>query len=1199
MNATISSPGGTPLNKIVYGNGVFVAIGNNAIYSTTDGRNWTPVPSDMIPPSTVLQAIAFGDGKFVIEGWADNRYQVALISTDGLNWEAHSQYSGPSITDLAYGNGQWVGHTALTGYVYRSPDGVDWTIHDLHSVYQYNIAYGNGTFATVGNGFNFTSTDGANWTPHAQPTAGSANFRGLVYGNGKFVAVGDGVILYSSDGANWSYQTANINGNYGQLKGLTFGGGRFVAIDPDWGVILTSTDGANWSYLPPSFRVKFINSIAYGNGQFVGVGSGGVYTAALPELQTATVQGASLALAYSRALDTGSIPSPSDFSVIDHETSVPVIGVSITGSTVTLVLAQAIPADDKVTLSYSPGSNPIQTVPNTLSSRVNEAVGFASVEVPLSSNANLNNLTLSEGTLDPAFDSDTTSYTVNVTNDVDSIQVTPSAAERHATVTVNGDVTADGNSSTVPLEVGTNRIHVIATAQNGNTTKLYTITVNREAPPLSSDNDLSDLEISDGILNPVFNRTTTSYTVTVTNSVYQVTVTPTVSNSNAVVKVNGTEARSGQATTPIGLSVGPNPITVAVTAQDGTAKTYTIEVTRQEAASGGHDPSDLSPPVLTATAGDGQVTLNWSAVQGAVTYSVYEGTASGSYGTAPAATVTGSTSYTATGLANGTTYYFAVKASNEGDSSGYSNEAAATPEAYTPEPYLSVIYNGNGAASGTVPIDSTPYSPGPGVMATVYGNTGNLVKPGYSFGGWNTQADGEGTNFHAGDTFGMGSSNVILYANWTINAYTVGFNSNGGSAIDSQSVKYKDAANQPIAPTRDGYTFGGWYSDSGLTVSFDFSTPITADTILYAKWTVSPPDGSSDGSESGGDSEGGSGGGGGGGGDSLFTSPTNTVTSKDGTLTLPIGQSGDVTLGDEVRIVIPADAAGRDLQLTINKVADTQKLFLNNEVLASSVFEILKNFPESFNKEVALTFTFDPKSLKNDRRPSVFYYDEAKKTWVEIGGTVNGNTITVKVIQFNKYAVLAAGQGEDSAVDKKAANFSDISKHWAEANIKQAVSLGIVSGYSDGTFKPDHTVTRAEFAVMLMNALKPEGDSAAMTFTDTATIGDWARESVAQAVNAGIIAGYRDGTFRPEAEITRAEMATMIAKALGQPIEAKAATGFADDADLPEWAKGAVAAMKKRGIIKGKDANAFAPHEKTTRAEAVTVLLKMLAQKGK
>ncbi|MGG1634445.1 cadherin-like beta sandwich domain-containing protein [Paenibacillus sp. NRS-1760] len=175
----------------------------------------------------------------------------------------------------------------------------------------------------------------------------------------------------------------------------------------------------------------------------------------------------------------------------------------------------------------------------------------------------------------------------------------------------------------------------------------------------------------------------------------------------------------------------------------------------------------------------------------------------------------------------------------------------------------------------------------------------------------------------------------------------------------------------------------------------------------------------------------------------------------------------------------------------------------------------------------------------------------------------------------------------------------DISRHWAEDNIKQAISNGIVTGYPDGTFRPNHTVTRGEFAVMLMNLLKPQEAGAELSFTDTTKIPAWAQKAIAQAVQEGIINVYEDGTFRPNAEITRAEMAVILAKALGQSTEASAATSFADDNDIPAWARASVAYVKQAGIVKGKGNNEFAPQDHATRAEAVTVLLNILASRNK
>jgi uncharacterized repeat protein (TIGR02543 family) len=333
------------------------------------------------------------------------------------------------------------------------------------------------------------------------------------------------------------------------------------------------------------------------------------------------------------------------------------------------------------------------------------------------------------------------------------------------------------------------------------------------------------------------------------------------------------------------------------------------------------------------------------------------------------------------------------------------------------------------------------------------------------------------------------------------------------------------------------------------------------------------------------------------GGGSYNPGPTVTdskVTSTDGNLTLPAGKVGEVSLGDEIKIVIPANATRKELELTINKVTNIQALITSKDVLLSPVFEIVKNFTENFDKPVTLSLKFVSNSLKVNEKPVVFYYDELKKEWIKVGGTVSGSNITVDVNHVAKYAVFAVAD----AAPPVTVSFSDIAAHWAQASIKQAVSAGIVSGYPDGTFKPGRTVTRAEFAVMLMNALQLQLDGAELTFNDSAKIGSWAQKSVAQAVNAGIINGYEDGSFRPNAEITRAEMTVMIAKALNLADGAAASSGFADDKDIPDWAKGTVAALKNLGIIEGKSANQFAPGDKMTRAEAVTVLLKMQEQKS-
>ncbi|RKP46265.1 hypothetical protein D7Z26_24605 [Cohnella endophytica] len=340
------------------------------------------------------------------------------------------------------------------------------------------------------------------------------------------------------------------------------------------------------------------------------------------------------------------------------------------------------------------------------------------------------------------------------------------------------------------------------------------------------------------------------------------------------------------------------------------------------------------------------------------------------------------------------------------------------------------------------------------------------------------------------------------------------------------------------------------------------------------------------------------------GGDGSTPSSDAILRSTDGRLTLAPGKAGEVSLDNRIVVSIPANATDKDVKLTIDKVTESQKLLTNNEILVSAVYEIMKNFAESFKNPITLSFTFEPASLKSNQTAAVFYYDEVKKSWIEVtGGKIIGNQITVMVDHFTKFAVFAVDHKADVPTDTKPTiNLSDISGHWAETAIKQAVGNGVVTGYPDGTFKPNHIVTRAEFTVMLVNALKPQGAGTgtgeALNFTDAAKIGAWAKSAVSLAVHAGYIKGDEGGTFRPNSPITRVEMAMMVANAWGLSLETNSSSGFTDDQDIPAWAKGAVAAMRKLGLVTGRGGNKFAPVASTTRAEAVTVLLKMLAQKS-
>ncbi|HEY4194497.1 MAG TPA: cadherin-like beta sandwich domain-containing protein, partial [Mucilaginibacter sp.] len=200
------------------------------------------------------------------------------------------------------------------------------------------------------------------------------------------------------------------------------------------------------------------------------------------------------------------------------------------------------------------------------------------VDRPALTSVVLNNLTISTGSLAPAFDSQVFSYASAVGNAITSLTVTATTSDATATLTINGVPTGSGNpSNPINLQVGANVITVVVTAQGGLSTT-YTVTVARAS---SSDALLTNLVLSDGTLTPTFGSGVNNYTSSVDNGTSEITVTPTAEDVNATIKVNGILVNSGSPSGLINLPLDDNTITVVVTAEDGTTtQTYTVIVHR-------------------------------------------------------------------------------------------------------------------------------------------------------------------------------------------------------------------------------------------------------------------------------------------------------------------------------------------------------------------------------------------------------------------------------------------------------------------------------------------------------------------------------------------------------------------------------------------------------------------------------------------
>ncbi|SFU97677.1 cadherin-like beta sandwich domain-containing protein [Pseudoduganella namucuonensis] len=237
----------------------------------------------------------------------------------------------------------------------------------------------------------------------------------------------------------------------------------------------------------------------------------------------------------------------------------------------------------------------------------------------VSTDASLSALAISSGTLAPTFATATLGYTASVANSVSSVTLKPTSSAS-ATIKVNGVATASGaTSAALALSVGSNTLSVVVTAQDGSTTRTYTVIVTRAAATLSSDAALSGLTLSSGTLSPVFSASTTSYTASVINSVATVTLSPVAGNSGATIKVNSATVASGATSASLALNVGSNTLTVAVTAQDGaTSKTYTVVVTRAAAVACSVIPEETAGPYPADGSNASSQTYNVLALSGIV-----------------------------------------------------------------------------------------------------------------------------------------------------------------------------------------------------------------------------------------------------------------------------------------------------------------------------------------------------------------------------------------------------------------------------------------------------------------------------------------------------------------------------------------------------------------------------------------------------
>jgi len=212
--------------------------------------------------------------------------------------------------------------------------------------------------------------------------------------------------------------------------------------------------------------------------------------------------------------------------------------------------------------------------------------------------------------------------------------------------------------------------------------------------------------------------------------------------------------------------------------------------------------------------------------------------------------------------------------------------------------------------------------------------------------------------------------------------------------------------------------------------------------------------------------------------------------------------------------------------------------------------------------------------------------------------TVKDNTVYSASQNYNLTVNPAVTSGSSAASTQPAGHgavaFSDIANSWAAPYIIKLAEAGVVSGYPDGTFRPDQTVTRVQFAKMLLLAMgkKPSSDYAVLAgFSDYGTYAGWELPWLAAAVQEHMLAGYPDGTLRPDDTVTWLEAAVMMGKTIGGA--ASGEPNFPGAATIPAWAQPYVAKDYAQAQAKGLFSRltaAFDTEQPLTRAQAAAVL---------
>ena len=478
------------------------------------------------------------------------------------------------------------------------------------------------------------------------------------------------------------------------------------------------------------------------------------------------------------------------------------------------------------------------------------------------------------------------------------------------------------------------------------------------------------------------------------------------------------------------------------------------------------------------------------------------------------------------------------------------------------------------------------------------------------------QPSRDGYTFDSWDKTGEGTTTITYTAKWTAipATYTVTFDSQGGSAVNDQTVTEGQTITEPAAPTRDGYTFAGWFTESSGGSQWNFSTAVTKNMTLYAQWTEITPDPTPtptpDPEPSGpstGDSTG---------WDDILDELENTAKGDEITIdmgdetkvpaeifetlagqdiTLEIALEGGVTWtvnGQD----IPADANLDDLDLGVEMDSDGIPVDVVNSITGErDTVQMTLAHDGDFGFTMTLTA---PLGAENAGYwANLYHYDEdAEQLTFETAAEIDADgSVSLSLSHASQYAIVIDTHSH-ATVDVSDL-FSDIAPDaWYKDAIQYAYDNGLMTGVSTTEFAPEATTTRA-MIVSILARLENVTTAEAAGFADVDD-NDWYATAVNWAANVGVVNGYEDNTFRPNTAITREQLAAILmnyAAYKGEDVSNRA--DLANYTDQPStWAQEAMQWAVAEGLISGVTADTLQPQGAATRAQVAAILQRFLSE---